>query len=97
MDALKEGGSASGLQSFIDAHSVLYREVRRTRTLGHAVTDAKGEFRITGLPINEPVLLLGMVDRKDEPLYYAYKKINELGPFEQRYSLDLTGDEGCKK
>jgi hypothetical protein len=97
IEDLKSGGSASGLQGMIDSYTVLFNEVRRNKPLAHAVTDAKGGFRITGLPVGKPVVLLGIMDRKDEPVYYTYKEIEELGPFEQKYGLNMAGEDRCGK
>ena len=97
MEEIKGGGAAAGMQDYLDSITVLFREIKRTKPLAHALTDAKGSYRFTGLPIEKPLVLLGIVDRKDEPVSYIYKKIEELGPFEQKYSLNMSGDEKCPK
>jgi len=97
MEEIKGGGQSAGMQDLLDSYTKLFREVKRNPSLAHAVTDAKGAYRFTGLPIAKPVVLVAIVARKDEPVYYVYKKIEELGPFEQKYSLNMSGEERCPK
>lgn len=97
MENTKETGHGSSLQALLDQYSQLLTLVKRTPPQAHTVTDSQGNFRFEKLPSRRSVVLLGVVDRKDEPTHYGYKITEELVPYNYNINLDLADGEPCPK
>ena len=87
-----ENGDPAAMRSASREYDRLLAQVRRSRTLGYAMSNGNGDFEIT-VPQTDSVLVFGEAKLPGEPFYYSSKVVSSTGQEEVRVILLMCNQQ----
>jgi len=87
-----ESGDPDALRAASREYDRLLTLVRRTRTLGYAMSNGNGDFEIT-VPQMDSVLVFGEAKWPGEPFYYSSRVVGAVGKEEVRVVLLMCNQQ----
>ncbi len=87
-----ESGDPDALRAASREYDRLLTLVRRTRTLGYAMSNGNGDFEIT-VPQMDSVLVFGEAKWPGEPFYYSSRVVTAVGKDEVRVVLLMCNQQ----
>ena len=87
-----ESGDPDALRAASREYDRLLSLVRRTRTLGYAMSNGNGDFEIT-VPQMDSVLVFGEAKWPGEPFYYSSRVVGAVGKDEVRVVLLMCNQQ----
>jgi len=87
-----ESGDPDALRAASREYDRLLSLVRRTRTLGYAMSNGNGDFEIT-VPQMDSVLVFGEAKWPGEPFYYSSRVVAAVGKDEVRVVLLMCNQQ----
>jgi hypothetical protein len=87
-----ENGDPDKMRGASREYDRLLAQVRKTRTMGYAMSNGNGDFEITVLQ-TDSVLIFGEAKMPGEPLYYSAKVVGSIGQDEVRVVLLMCNQQ----
>jgi hypothetical protein len=87
-----ENGDPAAMRGAAREYDRLLAQVRRSRTLGYAMSNGNGDFEIT-VPQTDSVLVFGEAKLPGEPFYYSSKVVGSTGQDEVRVILLMCNQQ----
>jgi hypothetical protein len=87
-----ENGDPDAMRAASREYDRLLAQVRKTRTLGYAMSNGNGDFEIT-VPQTDSVLVFGEAKWPDQPFYYSAKVVASTGQEEVRVVLLMCNQQ----
>jgi len=87
-----ENGDPDKMRAASREYDRLLAQVRRTRTMGYAMSNGNGDFEIT-VPQTDSVLVFGEAKMPGEPFYYSAKVVASTGQDEVRVILLMCNQQ----
>ena len=87
-----EAGNPDAMRAAAVEYNRLISLVRKTRTMGYAMSNGNGDFEIM-VPQTDSVLVFGEAKMPGEPFYYSAKVVGAMGEEEVRVVLLMCSQQ----
>ena len=89
------GANATSKPNIFQLSKKLLKQVKVSRSVQQIRSDSYGRFSFTGLAQGASVVVLGLTEVEDEPVFYAHSEPSPLKPGLNEVTLDFSQGEKC--
>jgi hypothetical protein len=92
-----QGADATSKPSIFQLYGKLLKQVKVSHSVQKIRSDASGRFSFRGLTQGVSVVVLGLTEVEDEPVFYAHSELSPLKPGVNVVTLDFAQGEKCER
>jgi hypothetical protein len=88
---------ATSKPNIFQLYEKLLRQVKVSHSVQEIRSDASGRFSFRGLTQGVSVVVVGLTEVEDEPVFYAHSELSPLKPGVNVVTLDFSQGEKCER